>query len=329
MTDIRELVGPIHEIASAYRQSQILFAAVEGDVFQLLEDACTRDEIASATGWSPRGTAMLLDGLLALDLIVESNDVYHNGPEASECLVPGKPGYQGNIIRHQQGSYGAYAGLADAVRRGGADPENDEPRTAESLRDFILGMSDIGRMGARGILDAVDLGGYEHMIDVGGGPGTYSCEFLEKHAGMRATLMDRPEVIEIAREQIAGRGLSDRFAFVSGDALVDDMGSGYDLVLVSNIIHSYGPDTNRDLMRRCFECLKEGGLLVVHDFFTEDDRSGPPFALLFALHMLVHTAEGGTYSFAEIEDWTRQAGFSQGHRLRISPQSAVWLTRKT
>lgn len=335
MVNIGELTGRINDLATGFRQSAILYAAVEADVFSLFTPGRkTAEEIATALGWDRRGARIFLDALVALDLLDKHDGAYGNTPVSAACLVPGEAAYQGNIVRHLKAGYMNWFRLEEAVRTGAAvRTENgtnfrEDRRSPDDLRNFILGMDDIARMSARQILDAVDLSGYRHLLDVGGGPGSYSIAFVSRHAAMRATLFDRPEVVDIARAQVSAAGLDGRIAFLQGDFMTDAVGSGYDLVLLSNIIHSYGPENNQRLVKKCFDALEPGGMLILKDFIPDDDRSGPPFSLLFALHMLIHTGEGDTYTFEEVAAWTDAAGFAPGRVAAITPQSRLWLAEK-
>ncbi len=337
MHDIARLTERINEMSRGFQQSATLYTAVEADVFaHFAHGPKTAAEIAKALGWDPRGTRIFLDALVALEILEKSSEHYANSVSAEMCLVPGSPGYQGNLIKHQRSGYLNWLHMDEALRTGRAVTQDEDEQTPEDrrnfkpdeLRNFILGMSDIARMSAQHILDAVDLSPYRRLLDVGGGPGTYGIAFLDRHAQMSATLFDRPEVVEIAREQVCAAGLTERFAYIPGDFMLDPMGGGYDLVLLSNIIHSYGPENNRKLVKKCFDALEPGGLLVLKDFIVEEDRSGPPFSLLFALHMLIHTGEGDTYTYNEVASWTDAAGFGPGRAVDITPQSRLWLAEK-
>jgi len=330
MTDVHDLTAHLSEIATGYQRAQVLLTAVAADVFAHLETPRTADEVASALGWSPRGAAMLLDGLVALDLVQKPDGAYTNSPLASECLVPGRPHYQGNILRHHKGAWDTWGRLGEAVRTGSAvsAPQAGGGRSPEQLRNFILGMDDIARISARDVLGVVDIAPFRRMLDVGGGPGSYSITFVGANPNLHATVFDLPEVLPITREQVGKAGLEGRIGYVEGDLTRDALGQGYDLVLVSNIIHMLGPDAIRDLLRKCHEALVSGGLLIVKDFFPDDKRQGPPFALLFALHMLIHTGVGGTYTASELTTWGGEAGFPEGHMADLTPNSRLWLARK-
>jgi len=328
MQDLRPFTNRISQIGAGFRDAQILFVATEADVFSHLEAPRTAGAVARALAWDARGTRMLLDGLVAVGLVEKADGAYRNGEAASACLVPGKPGYQGDIVRHTQNGWDGWSRLGECVRTGQGVPRDGRRRDPQELRNFILGMSNIAALSAQDVLGAVDLSGFTHVLDVGGGPGTYSIAFLRAHPAMRATLFDLPEVVDIAREQVAAAGLTERFRFRPGDYGKDDFGQGYDLVLLSNIIHSLGDGPNRALVKKCHAALAPGGTLIIKDFLVDEGRTGPGWSLIFALHMLVHTGQGDTYTATEVEDWTREAGFGKGRLVSITPQTRLWVVEK-
>lgn len=321
-----EEIVRLDQLAAGYQQSQILFAALRGNVFEHLREPVRAETVAGRVGWSARGTAMLLDGLVALGLVEKQDGRYVNGREAAACLVEGATYDQRNILRHKGNNWDAWSRLDECVRTGhGPHWEN---RGGGELRDFILGMQNIARQSARELVDAVDLSEFRHVLDLGGGPATFAITFLQQHETMRATLFDFPEVTEIAREQVAAAGLVDRFSYVEGNMCQDALGSGYDLILLSNIIHSYGPEENQTVIRKCYGALEPGGMLIVKDFMLDEDRSGPAFSFIFALHMLVNTPNGATYDRNEVESWCQEAGFASGEYRSLTPQSRLWMARK-
>ena len=325
---MRELTNRLSEIGRGYMLSQILFVANSANVFASLEEPRSAQEIAEQMNWSARGTRMLLDGLVALELIEQKNGRYQNAEIASLCLVPGKSAYQGDILKHHQNLWGPWSQLGEAVRTGTSVRGERREQSPEELRAFICGMSNIARFSASEILEAVDLSPYRNLLDLGGGPGTYSITFLKQHPEMRATIFDQAKVIEIAKEEVREAGLADRFDYIVGDIYPDDFGSGYDLLLISNIIHMMGPEEIQECFQKCAKALDSGGLLIVKDFLVDDDRAGPPFSLIFALNMLVNTEAGGTYTVGEADEWTKKAGFVNGRLVEITPQSRLWLAEK-
>lgn len=328
MSDPRAEIPRLDEIATGFMRSQVLFTALRAGVFDHLRAPRQAHEVAGANGWDERGTRILLDGLVALDLVTKTGAEYRNAPAAEACLVEGASADQRHIILHRAGSYADYARLEEAVRAGTGLQRAMPQRSPEELRHFICGMADIARHSAAAILERLDLSPYTNMLDAGGGPGSYSIAFCQKHPALRATVFDRPEVLDIAREQVHAAELDDRFAFIGGDLTTDPLGTGYDLILVSNIIHSFGERENRDLVRSCHEALVDGGLLIIKDFLIDPERTGPPFGLMFAVHMLLHTEAGDTYTVDDAARWTSEAGFRDGQLLDLTPQSRLWMARR-
>lgn len=327
MSELHEFTGKISEIANAYKQSQLLFTAVNADVFTPLDAPRSAEALAEAKGWSVRGTAIFLDGLVGIGLLEKDGDQYVNTPAASACLVPGKPAYQGAIIRHTQNSWDIWAGLEESVRTG-TGVRRGQHEDPEELRDFILGMANIAMLSAPDLLEHVDPAPYRNLLDIGGGPATYTITFLRANPDMRATLFDFPGVVEIARQQVEQAGLAGRVSFIAGDCTRDELGSGYDLVLLSNVVHILGPDENAAVVRKCFDALEPGGTLIIKDFLTDPGQTGPPFSLVFAVHMLLHTDKGRTYSTGEVRAWTEAAGFLPGELRHLTPKTRLWVARK-
>lgn len=328
MHDIRNLTNTIGRISSGFIDSFVLFAANKANVFALLDSPMDSQGVAEQLGWPVRTTRMLLDGLVAIDLLVKSGGNYLNTELAATCLVPGRPHYQGHIIQHNANSASLWLRLGESLKTGNPVRATGEERSPDELRAFILGMSDIGRLSAREMIEAVDLTRCTNLLDVGGGPGTYALTFLDACPRMRATIFDRPDVLDIAREQAEAAGLSSRVSFQPGDLTTDALGQDFDVILVSNIIHSYSEAANRILVRKCFDALVPSGMLIVKDFLTDDDRNGPAYSLLFALRMLVANGEGDTYSCSEVASWTEEAGFTSGRRIDLTPQTRLWIVVK-
>ncbi|MFP4173552.1 MAG: methyltransferase [Candidatus Hydrogenedentota bacterium] len=326
--DFKQFAQRLDELASGYTRAQILFTANNAALFDYLETPASAEAVAQKLGWSPRGTRMLLDGLVGLGLVEKRDSAYSNAPIASHCLVSSSEGYQGHILQHKAHGWEAWSRLDEAVAQGAPPPEGRSERNEHELRAFILGMDDGGRLSARDMLERIDLTPYRHMLDIGGGPGSYPIAFLQRHPHMRATLLDQPKVVEIAREQVAKAQLEDRIGFIEGDFLETDFGDGYDLVLLSNIIHMLDAGANARLVQRCADAMAPGGLLIVKDFIVDDARTGPPFSLFFALNMLLHTDGGDTYRESDVMEWTRAAGFDDGRFVDLTPQTRLWLVHK-
>jgi 3-hydroxy-5-methyl-1-naphthoate 3-O-methyltransferase len=146
-------------------------------------------------------------------------------------------------------------------------------------------------------------------LDVGGGSGVFASTFVSKNAGTTAVVFDLPNVIPITKEFIDKEHIQNKVSTLTGNYLIDDIGSGYDLVFLCAIIHSNSDSENRLLIKKCYESLNSGGQIVIVDFVMNNDRTEPAGGTIFAINMLVGTEKGDTYTKGEIFSWLNDASF--------------------
>jgi 2-polyprenyl-3-methyl-5-hydroxy-6-metoxy-1,4-benzoquinol methylase len=148
------------------------------------------------------------------------------------------------------------------------------------------------------------------VLDVGAGSGAWTMPFARRDPKAVITAFDLPSVIEETRKIVGEMGLAGRYRMQPGDLMRDDFGENqYDVAVLGNICHGLTPDQNRDLFRRLHRALAPGGQIVIADMIPNDDRSGPPFPILFAVNMYLMTG-GDTYPFPDYAAWLTDAGFS-------------------
>jgi SAM-dependent methyltransferase len=295
-------------LSGGFRASRVIMTANNFRVFDRLKSPKTAGEIARAVSADPRAVEILLDAVTAVGLLKKSGGKYRNTVTAQTFLVADSPLYQGDMLRHSDSLWKSWSGLDEVVRTG--LPNRSGGRDYDS---FIRAMHNNAVFRAKGVVAAVDLKGVRRALDLGGGPGTYSVELARRKIDV--TLFDLPEAITIAKELTAGQGVSN-IDFIGGDFHTDDIGSGFDLVFISQIVHSLSIDEARALIAKAHDALAPGGRIAIHEFLLEKDRAHPVPAALFSVNMLVNTPEGRSYTTAEMKGWLTKAGFKA---VKIKP----------
>lgn len=305
----------IMQLALAYRSSMVLFAASELNIFTLLSsEPKTATELADAAGGHGEPVRLLLNGCVDAGLLVREGDRYRNTPVADAFLVQGRPAYIGHGLKYAEDLYPVWGRLAELTRTNAPvmEPASMLGGDPEKTRAFVLAMHERARGIGAVLPHGVDLTGRKKLLDVGGGPGTYSISLVRHTPGLQSTVLDLPGVLAIAREIIADNGCADRIATMPGDYLTTPFGEGYDVVLLSGMMHRETPDNCRLLLRKAFAALDAGGLVIVSDvFFDDDERTAPPFATHFALSMMLTAEHGTTHAKTQMAAWMSEAGF--GH----------------
>ncbi len=249
-----------------------------------------------------RATELLLNSLVSIGLLKKKNGRYGNAAIAERYLVKGKPGYQGDILEHYNILWDNWSGLDTVLKTG-------KPfKKAQDHESFILGMHNIASLKEKDVTGSLDLGGVRRLLDLGGGPGTYSMAFARKKIDV--TLLDFPDTLRISKGLIRRAGLEKRIHLLAGDFTEDDWGSGYDMIFISQIFHSYTEGDCLRLLSRSRAALNPGGKVVVQEFYLGESRTNPPGGAIFAVNMLVNTPGGRTYTPKEMSAWLRKAGFA-------------------
>ncbi|SNY71440.1 Dimerisation domain-containing protein [Paractinoplanes atraurantiacus] len=317
------------ELVTGFWSFKTFAAAVELDLFTRLAGGrtLTKEQI----GLPERPADLLLAACASLGLLERDGDGYRNSAIAEEFLVRGKPYYFGGQVTYcDQRTYLPWHRIGEALRTD--RPLTWDPATQESMFDtadpqmlstFWDAMYSTSVFTARALSETVDLKGRGRLLDVGGGSGAYDIELCRTHPDLKATVFDLPHVCEIAAAKAAAAGLSDRIGTAPGDFLQDgQLPGGYDVVLLSMILHDWDEATNRRLLAKVFAALEPGGLVIVSELLLDADRAGPAPAALMGMNMLVETVAGRNYSNAEYERWLADAGFTGVRTVRFDAPGA-------
>ena len=312
--------SPIVDLAVAYRRSMVMFAANELDLFTVLsEGAHTTAQLADRSAVQHRPLEALLNACVAQGLLQRDGDQYHNAPHSEAFLVKGRPAYMGDGLKYSADLYPAWGRLGELLRTNRPPVEADTMLGADpdKTRNFVMAMHNRA-LGFGAVLPhGADLTGRRHMLDVGGGPGTYSILSVQETPGLRATVLDLPGVLEITKEIIASYQCEDRVTVMPGDYTTTDFGSGYDVMLQSGMMHRETPEVCRLLLSKGFAALDPGGRIVVSDvFFDDDQKDGPPFVTHFAINMMLTSRHGSAHAKTEMARWMEEVGFTD---VRVKP----------
>jgi SAM-dependent methyltransferase len=297
-------------LARAFMESRILLTALELDVFTAVADGATAAQAAAARDIEAGATERLLNALVAIGLLAKRAGVFSPAPVAVRFLTRGGKDDSVDALLHQSSLWRTWSGLTEAVRSG-RPVERDEMagRGDDWTVAFIAAMHKGAAQRAPLVVQAVGVAGATRLLDVGGGSGAYSIAFALASESLSAVILDLKAVLPIAEGHVAAAGLSGRVTTRVGDLRRDDLGSGFDLVLLSSICHMLNAGENRDLLRRSFAALAPGGRVVMSDFLLSEDRAAPRQAALFSINMLVGTPSGDCYTEGEYTAWMREAGF--------------------
>jgi SAM-dependent methyltransferase len=306
------------ELANACGASQILLAANDCDVFTAIgKESLSVKDIARRCHTDVEGLRLLLDALVSLRVLNRDQRGYRNTAIGRRYLDRRSPEALTNLLWLFAQHWHDWTKLPASLRKGrlGWAPITATPAFR---RRFSRAMHERSYVRAAPTVQAMRIGASAtRFLDLGGGPGSYAIALARRYPQLKGVIMD--QTTAVARKLIGEHGLNGRLSVKAGDIFKDELGSGYDAVLCSNVIHVFNENENRKLLRRAAQALRSGGKLFIVEFFLEASRTAPARSAVFSVMMYLYTATGRCYSWSEVQGWLRTLGYGRFKRHRITP----------
>ena len=313
------------ETTHAFHRTAALKAAVDVDVFTAIDEgAADAAAIAARCGASERGIRILCDYLTVAGWLSKHDGRYALAPDAAFFLSRRSHAYVGGSLEFLLSSsqVRAFDDLAGAVRRGGTMLDAGGVVAADhpGWVTFARGMAGIMRLPAQLLADLLGTtAAAPRVLDIAAGHGLYGIAVAAKHPSAEVTAVDWPSVLTLAQANAAEAGLTGRYHTVAGDALSVEWGGGYDIALLTNILHHFDLPAIERLLTRVSAALRPGGRAAILEFIPDEDRVQPAIAAQFGLMMLATTPGGDAYTYAQYDAVLRRAGFSRSELHALPP----------
>jgi ubiquinone/menaquinone biosynthesis C-methylase UbiE len=320
------------DTVNAYQRTAAMKAAIELEVFTAIgEGNQTAASLAKRCQSSERGIRILCDYLTITGFLTKENNSYRLTPDSSAFLDKKSPAYMGGAIEFLLSPMliKGFDNLTEAVRQGGtALPEEGTVAPEHPVWvKFARAMAPMMAMPAQLMSKLVAIAPESKLkiLDIAAGHGIYGLTLAQHNPVAEVVAVDWPNVLEVAKENAQKLGVGERFSTIPGSAFDVDFGSGYDLVLLTNFLHHFDPETCVSLLKKVHDALAEGGRAVTVEFSPNEDRVSPPPSAMFSLVMLGSTPKGDAYTFKELDEMFKRAGFSRSefHQLPPSPQQVI------
>ncbi len=321
---------PLENMATAYWQSEVLFAALELELFARLEENSALAALAAAANCRIAELERLLLALETLVLVETRDGGWYNGQTARRYLVPGREFYLGDFLLYRRYLQTSWGNLSAKVSKQPLPPalsaaDDYERRTLY----YVRALDALARLKTQAVAQILaGLGWQGPVLDIGGGSGALSRALLDGVEGCRALLYELPEVLRAAADLYPRpadwRGIETK----SGDFRQQEFNESFGLVLVGNFLHIYGRREARTLLEKAAGLTMPGGLLVIHDYFPDAGRRASAVkGRLYDMNMMVNTCNGRCHLSSELAAWLPD-DFEPGTTRDLPGDSSIFISRR-
>jgi ubiquinone/menaquinone biosynthesis C-methylase UbiE len=317
------------DTVNAYQRTAALKAAMELDLFSAIGAGTEMaSELAAKCGASERGMRILCDYLSVLGFLTKADGRYRLTQDSAIFLTRESPAYVGGATQFLLSPMlaDAFRDIAGAVRKGGTvvSAEGTVAPDHPVWVQFARGMAGFMTMPAQLMAKLIEADPERRLkvLDIAAGHGMFGIAVAQRFPNAEIVALDWPNVLEVAKENAAKAGVSDRYSTLAGSAFEVEFGSNYDVILLPNFLHHFDEATCISLLEKVHSALTDDGKAVTVEFVPDEDRVSPPGAATFSMVMLASTPQGDAYTYAELEGMLKRAGFSRTelHELPPTPQ---------
>jgi ubiquinone/menaquinone biosynthesis C-methylase UbiE len=334
MTEVSNSTNPerIWQLITGYQVTAAIKAAIEIGVFtKIAEGDTSAKDIADSTGASERGIRILCDTMTVLGLLSKADNEYSLADDAALFLDERSPAYMGRVIDFMIGPTitRGFSDLTAAVKQGGTTVKGDGSVDPESPMWATFARSMTSFMVPSAQKMASELG-YERerplkVLDIAAGHGMFGITVAQQYPNAEIHAVDWKIVLPVARENAEKYGIAERYHTIEGNAFDVELGSGYDVVLITNFLHHFDVPTCEAFLRRVNSVMENDGQALTLEFVPNDDRVSPPGEALFPIVMLATTPSGDAYTFKELKSMFENAGFLRNEHRPMPGMPQHWI----
>lgn len=299
----------------------------------------TAGKLALSLDCSPRGVRMLLDCVAAMGFLRKEGTRYGLNRLSRNYFLQSSDDYVGRVVMICEPALRLWLGLPKVVRSGKPAvtslTKGERNRLEAEIADALF---QVHRRQAWKLAGLLGSGKFSlskgrrslRILDIASGSAVWSIPLALKHRGAEVVAVDLLPVLKVARKYTHRFRVETRYRFLGADISEVEFGDReYDLALLGHICHSQGEEGSRELIGKCFRALREKGILLIMDFIPDEGRKSALLPLFLAVHALLASPDGDTFTFSEYKKWLLDAGFASVRALRVAGHSPILLALRS
>ena len=324
----RRRTQKLFDLMAGFVHTQVMLGCIRLDLFKMLHQApADLQQIAARVNMPAPVLQRLLLSAVSLGLLeCRSQSRFGLGPlgvplathdgiaamiEHNHLLyadMQDPVGFLNNAWQGDMAAYWPYAHDAQAATRAAQDKFSRYSDLMAASQGFVV----------EEILSSYFFDEHQCVLDVGAGKGRFACDMAAHAPHLKIKLFDLPPVLELAKNNVQQRGMSERMSFYPGSFLHDELPQGADLVTLVRVAHDHPDDVVKQLLHKIHAALPLGGVLLLAEPMAQTmsaSQSGPAQADAYFHFYLLAMGAGRLRTPEELMRLMAEAGFGQIEHL--------------
>ena len=307
-----KLPVPMMDALFGPMKTRAIMAGVTLGIFEGLRDGpLSADVLASRLTLDAGALDLLLRTLVMCEYLTHQQSRFALSPLARRTMLHDAPMPLVGYMRFNYEQLKFLDHLEALVRTGRGLDFHETMTDPQSWADYQRGMLEAAHFAAPIVAARVPVPRQAtSLLDLAGSHGLLGAAICRRHPPLRSTVIDLPQAVVHARRLAETAGIADIVTHRDGNLLTSDLGRDHDVVLLSNILHHFRPETNQAILARVRDALRRDGVVAIWELEAprrdSPVTSGDGAALYFRL-----TSTAGAYHGDEYAGWLREAGFER------------------
>jgi len=277
------------DVQTAFMASRCVIAAEQLKLFRKLDgkqlSAAAIGRLTGIKGWRQKP---FLAALMSLGLLKKRGELYRNSTLANKYFINERSKYWTDIysgecneefeafsvLDQMLTTNRSYEDILGIKRTSYIDQMNSDSRWAKGFTNMLYHLH---QPVAKALAENLNLAKYKKVLDVGGGSGVMSIALAKKYSHIKATILDIKNVCRAADTIIKQQNLSNRINTKIGD-MNKNMPKGYDIIMFCDT-----SNLDANILKKAYNNLPSGGLLILVDYFSSEDLTEPFTRLMWQL----------------------------------------------
>jgi hypothetical protein len=141
----------------------------------------------------------------------------------------------------------------------------DSAESRDAARRWMRITTCLTRYEGPACLEHYDFSVHRRMLDIGGNSGEFARRVCMWHPKISTLVMDLPVVCRVGAEHLKGKPEAERIRFLEGNALVDPIPRGFDLITFKSMLHDWPEQETMRFLKRAAEALEPGGVMLIFE----------------------------------------------------------------